>query len=340
MRRSRYNPDASDTATELAAESVKAMGKRAAAKGAIETAAKLGGKAIPGVGEALIAYEGSRSAVRDMRGLHKKGKEVQKAAWAAAKAGKFVEAGGELSRWGQHVGKETALMGPRTLAAGLTTAEVAERFIPRSNPERTEPPPGFEIQFWEGDWEIYDRAHDWTIGQLFESKDVAIVEAWRIFDAEQKSIARRAKLAAIPGVRRGRGLVHAPKKFRSKKNPDSVTELKQSGLLARLVGTRVLYQQLHWNAKSYGNHLLFERLYKSLDESIDALAELLLAYGGELAGSAITPVSSGHPAEDETWLISKAQSFSGKVPADIDNFLMNLMQERRRAIYLLRQVGA
>lgn len=334
-RRARKNPDASELATDLTTEAVKAAGRREAAKGAVVVAAKMSGKAIPGVGEALIAYEGSRSAFRDMRGIQKKGKEVRKK-WSSGKHGEAAQ------EWVEHVAKESFLMGPRTGIAGLTTAEVAERFIPRSNP-RTVAPPGFEVNFYEGDWVIFDVAHDWTVGQLFESKDAATTEAWRIFDLEQKSVARREKIRAIPGAKHGRStqgmvsLSHSFKARKAKRNPDPIEQLKRSGLLSRMIGLRIVYQQLHWNAKSYSNHLLFERLYKSLDESIDTLAELLLAYGGKMHGSALTPVLSEQPSEDEEWIISTARNFSGQVTLDIDNFLMNLMQERRRALYLLRQ---
>ena len=56
-----------------------------------------------------------------------------------------------------------------------------------------------------------------------------------------------------------------------------------SHILAALRAQYMLYQTLHWQAKGpnyYGNHLLFQRLYESVEEEIDSAAEKLVGYTG------------------------------------------------------------
>lgn len=54
-------------------------------------------------------------------------------------------------------------------------------------------------------------------------------------------------------------------------------------LLSMLRAQYLLYQTLHWQAKgdpAYGNHLLFQRLYESLLEQVDTLAEKMVGMFG------------------------------------------------------------
>jgi DNA-binding ferritin-like protein len=60
------------------------------------------------------------------------------------------------------------------------------------------------------------------------------------------------------------------------------------GVLAVLRAQYLSYQTSHWQVVGgsfYGNHLLFERLYKSVEEQVDQLAEKIVGFlGGEAVG--------------------------------------------------------
>lgn len=69
-----------------------------------------------------------------------------------------------------------------------------------------------------------------------------------------------------------------PENLRSKKSKDLLKEV-----LAMLRAQQWLYQTYHWQAKGenfYEMHLLFERLYDSVGDQIDNLAEKLVGYFG------------------------------------------------------------
>ena len=56
-----------------------------------------------------------------------------------------------------------------------------------------------------------------------------------------------------------------------------------SEVLAQLRGQYLSYQTSHWQSSGdsfYGNHLLFQRLYESVEEQIDTLAEKMVGYLG------------------------------------------------------------
>lgn len=119
-------------------------------------------------------------------------------------------------------------------------------------------------------------------------------------------------------------------------SPTPGKAVAKSGLLRSLIGLRTNYQRLHWNAQGYADHLLFERLYKSLDDDIDKLAELALARGGTLDVADVTSSVNGSPLAAEDAIIAAANGLVGKSPA-FDNYLFNLVQNREHAVYLLRQ---
>jgi DNA-binding ferritin-like protein len=55
------------------------------------------------------------------------------------------------------------------------------------------------------------------------------------------------------------------------------------GVLAVLRAQYLSYQTSHWQVVGgsfYGNHLLFERLYKSVQDQVDELAEKIVGYVG------------------------------------------------------------
>ena len=56
----------------------------------------------------------------------------------------------------------------------------------------------------------------------------------------------------------------------------------------------------HWQARgnpSYSDHLLFERLYKNLEEEIDTLAEKIVSYYGAEAVAACLLYTSPSPRD-------------------------------------------
>lgn len=59
-----------------------------------------------------------------------------------------------------------------------------------------------------------------------------------------------------------------------------------SGLLSILWFLRIQHQQIHWVSKGpsyYGDHLLFARLYETVDGELDQLAEKLIGLDGPVA---------------------------------------------------------
>ena len=66
----------------------------------------------------------------------------------------------------------------------------------------------------------------------------------------------------------------------SKSDPKTILPV----LLSALRAQHWMYYTLHWQASGenfYSNHLLFERLYGSLGEEIDGLAEKMVGLGGD-----------------------------------------------------------
>lgn len=138
-------------------------------------------------------------------------------------------------------------------------------------------------------------------------------------------------------------------------------ETKTSFLLSELLGMlRALswnYQTCHWQSKKYEEHLLFERLYKDLDEQIDTLAEKLVGYFKEDSVNAEDSVSRSHKwlsKWEEGNLISRSlraeKDFqrvlkycydiikeNDDMHLGLDDFLMSLSSDHDTSIYLLRQ---
>ena len=68
-------------------------------------------------------------------------------------------------------------------------------------------------------------------------------------------------------------------------SPKQKTEVVRylGGVLALLRAQALSYQTSHWQVRGddyYGNHLMFERLYGSVGEEIDTLAEKIVGYVG------------------------------------------------------------
>jgi len=109
------------------------------------------------------------------------------------------------------------------------------------------------------------------------------------------------------------------------------------GLLSAMIALRAAYQYAHWNAQHYADHLLFERLYKSLDADTDALAELLVQATGRVEPlfARIRP-DQVETAEQQILAVA-AEALKGGQAYDMSNLLANLVEHRQRALYLLRQ---
>ncbi len=109
------------------------------------------------------------------------------------------------------------------------------------------------------------------------------------------------------------------------------------GLLAAMLALRTAYQYAHWNARNYADHLLFERLYKSLDADIDTLAELSVRSLGRVEPlfAKIRP-DQVETAEGQIIAVASEALKAGQ-DYDMDNYLMTLVEHRRRALYLLHQ---
>lgn len=132
-------------------------------------------------------------------------------------------------------------------------------------------------------------------------------------------------------------------------------------LLATLRAGQLMHWTAHWTAQgpnSYSDHLLFERLYSSLTQEIDGLAEKLIATAGPMPVDPRLQVSTMHsliqswmemdildPAalalqveEDILSAITRCLEGSGAdFPVGTRNFLEDLADSHETNIYLLKQ---
>lgn len=115
-----------------------------------------------------------------------------------------------------------------------------------------------------------------------------------------------------------------------RRNPDA------NPLLSRMIALRTAYQYAHWNASNYANHLLFQRLYESLDKDIDTLAEISNQRVEPIEVRTITRATL-EAAEDEIIELAGVALEDPKIPRALENYLMTLMEHREQAKYLLRQ---
>lgn len=139
-------------------------------------------------------------------------------------------------------------------------------------------------------------------------------------------------------------------------------------LLALLRALHLHYHAAHWRAQgpaSYGDHLLFERLYEGsgggpdVQDEIDRLAEWMVAAFGRdavknvvvlpmaekiLAGAyrgSECPLTVGlhleRAVQEHIDGLRKQLGASGAPPTGVDDLLSNIAGERETAIYLLQQ---
>lgn len=133
-------------------------------------------------------------------------------------------------------------------------------------------------------------------------------------------------------------------------------------LLAHLRAMYLSYQTSHWQTKGptyYGNHLLFQRLYESVQGEVDTLAEKIVGYVGpagvnldgqaDLVSSIARSFAAipdhhrrGLAAEDrlQRYLKLAYDSIkeSGAMTLGLDDFLMATASAHETNVYLLQQV--
>ena len=109
-------------------------------------------------------------------------------------------------------------------------------------------------------------------------------------------------------------------------------------LLAAMRVLRDIYQEEHWNAATYGNHLLFERLYGQMSEDIDTWAELLRFHQVRVVGGYHDPAWDCEFPAMENFVIQATKKVLKSRPShDVENFLMTFLQNMSKAVYLSRQ---
>lgn len=127
-------------------------------------------------------------------------------------------------------------------------------------------------------------------------------------------------------------------------------------LLALLRALQWNYQHAHWQTvgpEFYGNHLMFERLYNTLTEEIDTLAEKVVGHSGYDSIDLLQQMVAAHwwlqqwasischhkrSMWAEMMLQSRiAQAMDLGLPAGLEDFLQGVANAHDTHIYLLRQ---
>ncbi len=151
---------------------------------------------------------------------------------------------------------------------------------------------------------------------------------------------------------------------------DEYSQLPETDLkkyLSLMKALQNYYQHAHWISKGepyYGDHLLFEKLYGSLGEQIDALAEKMVGLGGDhfvcikTIMSMTAKILSHLPFMDENTLgyelaesglklekmflactknLYNKMKEDGSLTLGFDDMLMSLYNEHEGNVYLLKQ---
>jgi len=123
----------------------------------------------------------------------------------------------------------------------------------------------------------------------------------------------------------------------------------------------LVHQNHHWITSGenfYGNHLLFERIYKSAAEDADLAAEKMIGLFGtevmdlhmqaQMIGKTLEDFSTGNPVgtslEAEKKFLDFSEKFyhvldrEDKLTLGLDDMLMAIASNREGAVYLLQQV--
>lgn len=133
------------------------------------------------------------------------------------------------------------------------------------------------------------------------------------------------------------------------------------GLLGCLRALHWLHWTLHWKVRgtsSYGDHLLFERMYTGMVDEIDTLAEKIAGFHGsdmigphghfDVAGVFLSQWTSSGSAYDQALLAERRlqdvvrQTYedvkaTGSMTLGLDDYLMALASAHETNIYLLQQ---
>jgi hypothetical protein len=133
------------------------------------------------------------------------------------------------------------------------------------------------------------------------------------------------------GLTQGVQAVIARNPARRRRNPPVTNPL-----LAQMLALRTAYQYAHWNAKNYADHLLFEKLYTSLDGGIDILAEISQQHVEPVATPQVT-ARSLMAAENRIIKAAERAIEQDRPESGLENFLLGLIEHRERAKYLLNQ---
>jgi len=133
--------------------------------------------------------------------------------------------------------------------------------------------------------------------------------------------------------------------------------------VASLKAMAIIHQNNHWTTKGdafYGDHLLFERLYKSTLEDLDTAAEKFIGLFGEecldyqLQADMLNKVLLkykklvGSPGEmslaiEQDFLKFSKQAYScfedeGTLTLGLDDAVMSIASSREESVYLLKQL--
>lgn len=133
-------------------------------------------------------------------------------------------------------------------------------------------------------------------------------------------------------------------------------------ILAVLRAQAILYQTAHWQAQGanfYQQHLLFERLYESVGDQIDEIAEKIVGYFGTSGVDAFyqvgrlefwvkryeseTDVLSVLSCIEEDLQVLLKETYdlfqNNKMPLGLDDWLMATASAHDNNLYLLQQAG-
>jgi DNA-binding ferritin-like protein len=147
-----------------------------------------------------------------------------------------------------------------------------------------------------------------------------------------------------------------PEKLRSKNGKELLREV-----LAALRAQYFVYHTFHWatqGRKFYKNHMLFERLYDSVEDQIDALAEKLVGYYGSEAVNQTDavgrmqkwvnswkgddPIQVAYDFEKQFQALLRrtydTMSQKKELSLGLDDFLMATASEHEVNLYLLGQI--
>jgi len=110
--------------------------------------------------------------------------------------------------------------------------------------------------------------------------------------------------------------------------------------VAFLRGIYLLNQNFHWITSGnnfYGNHLLFERIYKSAESNADLAAEKFVE-----AKNSSNLIQSSLKLEERFQELSEklyeCLESQGKLTLGLDDAIMSIASDRETSIYLLKQV--